>query len=194
MIKLSYVIAFIAGSAIGSLVTYELTYRKFEKKATDEINHAYAEIEKRYGNYDSDKDNTEDNPEKESESVKQVIDNESVLKEYSDKVKNLNYAACFVSDEEAEDDTDMPDGEFPYIISADQFGDVDYTLVYLTYHADGALTDDMDDIIDNVDSVVGMKNLLTFEKEGTDEIFIRNDVRKCDYDITFSENNYYMDN
>lgn len=74
--------------------------------------------------------------------------------------------------------------ENPYVISPDQFGELDdYETCSLTYYADGVLTDDTNTVIDNVDEVVGTDSLTHFGEYEDDSVFVRNDRHECDYEI-----------
>ena len=74
----------------------------------------------------------------------------------------------------------------PYVISPDEFGaNEKYECLTLTYYADGVLTDDADDIIYNVEAVIGTEALNSFGvyENDDDSVYVRNEARKCDYEI-----------
>ena len=56
--------------------------------------------------------------------------------------------------------------------------------------ADGVLADDMDEIIEDVDEVVGEDSLNHFGEFEEDSVYVRNDERKCDYEILRDNRNY----
>lgn len=74
--------------------------------------------------------------------------------------------------------------ERPYVISPDEFGEKDgYENVTLTYYADGVLTDYFDNVISNVDEVVGFDSLDHFGEYEDDVVFVRNEKMETDYEI-----------
>ena len=79
----------------------------------------------------------------------------------------------------------------PYIITPDEFGEFDdYETISLTYYADGVLTDDMDEPIEDVDGLVGVDSLSHFGEYEDDSVFVRNDRMKADYEILSDLRNY----
>ena len=71
----------------------------------------------------------------------------------------------------------------PVVISPEDLYDVDYPVVTLIYYADGVLTDDNDNIIEDIDDIVGEESLNTFGKYEDDTVYVRNDRTKCNYEI-----------
>lgn len=79
----------------------------------------------------------------------------------------------------------------PYVIRPDEFDELDdYDVESLTYWSDGILTDDNDDVIENVDEVVGLESLTHFGEFEDDSVFVRNDRLKCDYEILIDYRSY----
>ena len=79
----------------------------------------------------------------------------------------------------------------PYVISPDEFGELDdYDLISLTYYADEVLADDIDEIVEDVDDVVGLDSLTHFGEYEPDSVFVRNDRLKADYEILLDERTY----
>ena len=74
----------------------------------------------------------------------------------------------------------------PYVISPDEFGELDdYETISLTYYSDKVLADDMDQVIDDYMVCVGNDFMNHFGEYEDDSVFIRNDARKCDYEILY---------
>ena len=72
----------------------------------------------------------------------------------------------------------------PYVISPDDFGEEDdYEIESLNYYADGVLTDDWDNIIGNVDDIVGEESLEHFGEYETDTVFVRNDRLRTYFEV-----------
>ena len=81
----------------------------------------------------------------------------------------------------------------PYVISPDEFGemeDEDYDKVSFTYYADGVLADEYDEIVENIDEIIGEESLTHFGEYEDDSVFVRNDKLKCDYEILLDQRNY----
>ena len=82
--------------------------------------------------------------------------------------------------------------ERPYIITPEDFGEYGYSTVSLTYYADDVLTyEDDDELIDNRDEIVGDDAVNHFGEYEDDSVFVRNDAKKCDYEILYDQRNYH---
>ena len=166
---LNKVLIFSVGAAIGSAITWKLVKTKYERIAQEEI-----------------------------DSVKEVyskkIQKEVEMETYKTMSSKYDTASneCVESDnkdEEEEKDDMITDG--PYVISPDEFGnEFDYEEVSLTYYADGVLTDDQDNIIEDVDGLVGLDSLNHFGEYEDDSVFVRNDALQTDYEILADLRNY----
>ena len=72
----------------------------------------------------------------------------------------------------------------PYVISPDEFKDGSMlTAVTWSYFEDGVITDEYDNIVDDVEEALGsLEDLI--DAFGEDDVaYIRNEDRKCDYEI-----------
>lgn len=162
--------AFIFGAAIGSVVTWQLTKRKYEHILQEEIDSVKAVFSKRVSNDISNEDELYD---------RRTPEHEETFENY----KNLVGA---YSEEKEEAAVDRP-----YVISPDEFSNqYDYNTISLTYYADGVLADEDDEVVDDVDDVIGLKSLTHFGEYEDDSVFVRNDARKCDYEILLDQRNY----
>ena len=115
---------------------------------------------------------------------------------YSDIIKKGGYrnysnrtpAKQVVPEEEKEEIEDMGG---PYVISPDEFDDNDdYEVVSLVYYSDGVLADEYDNVIEDVEGMVGEDSLNHFGEYGDDSVFVRNDERKTDYEILLDSRNF----
>lgn len=67
------------------------------------------------------------------------------------------------------------------VISEDEFGDNGFETITLIYYADDVLTDDNDDIIEDIEETLGdAGSLLNGLK---DALYVRNEKRGCDYEV-----------
>lgn len=183
--KLFSTLSFVAGAAIGSLVTWKFVKTKYERIAQEEID-SVKEVysKKKASENEQNKPVTVTTP-----SVKPDII------EYAATIKGLGYATD--SDEEEanyegeEEDDAMADTEI-YVISSDEFDELeDYDVETLTYYADGVLTDWYNEPIRHPDEYVGAGMLEKFDELADgDTVFVRNEIRQCDYEIQRDLNNY----
>ena len=124
-----------------------------------------------------------------AEGIKNVDKNKPELKEYAEKLKRTGYVRY--SDRTGEEDAEPEELDKPYVIPPEQFGDNDeYEQISLTYYADAVLTDENDEIIEDVEETVGFESLNHFGEYEDDSVFVRNDARKCDYEILLDQRTY----
>ena len=75
----------------------------------------------------------------------------------------------------------------PYSIDPEEFGDKEeegWDTMTLTYFADGVLTDDTDEIVEQPDVVVGLDNLKIFEEfPDATCVYVRNETWRTDFEI-----------
>lgn len=91
----------------------------------------------------------------------------------------------------SKDEYQTPMYDDPFVIDPSEFGEnPEYDTETLTYFADGVLVDDVDDVIEEPDIVVGLENLKVFEEFGATSVYVRNDIYKTDYEIIRDDWNY----
>ena len=163
------IFAFVFGASIGSVITWKIVKTKYEQLAQEEIDSVKAVFSKR----------------RECEEEKTEIVNDKNISDYENLVTTEGYN----SENEEEGVDEMSDK--PYIITPDEFGDtVGYDAETLTYYADGVLTDDFDNPIENVDELVGIDSLNHFGEYEEDSVFVRNDRYATDYEILRDVRNF----
>lgn len=155
---LNNVILFTAGAAVGSVVTWAILKARHEEEI-DSIIESFSNRKESSSEAEKDEDTSEE--------------------EYRDIIENEEYAN-YSDIQEKEDDADM---EKPYVISPEEFGDTDYDIVSLTYYADGVLTYESDEIVEDVDYLVGVESLDHFGEYEDDSVFVRNDALETDFEI-----------
>lgn len=160
------IFAFSLGAAVGSVVTWRVLKEKYEKLTREEIA-SYKAIHgmKKVLNYDA--------PEELAETPEQIID-------------KCGY------DTQSEEKEVVEDLNTIHVIAPEEYGEADdYDLVSLTYYADGVLTDDWKEPIEDVAKIVGEDFHTHFGEYGEpDSVFIRNDRLKTDYEILLSQRNF----
>lgn len=169
-------LTFTAGAAVGSVVTWKLIKTKYEQIAQEEID----SVKESFSN----KPNYE-GPEDSDEAERANEPNPTDIREYASKLQSEGYTDYSnVNNSKPEKKTVADNVEKPYVISPEEYGDIEeYDCIELTYYEDGVLTDDGDEIIDDVDAIVGEGSLETFGDYEDDSVHVRNDRLKCDYEI-----------
>ena len=161
-------LGFAAGLMVGAVAGI---YLAKDKIMTD----AKAEIEEVREYYKNKKDKHEGNETVENASDEEVNEKyESMVNEY-----------------ESHEEIEQPhvskslDYQAPYIIDPEEFGaNEEYDTMTLTYFADKVLTDDVDEVIEEPDPVVGLDNLQIFEEHpDATSIYVRNEVWCTDFEI-----------
>lgn len=174
---------FASGAAIGSIVTWKLLDAKYEQLIQDEIE-SVKEAFGRRSSVQLDAESTDEDARTKAEEAKEkpgIIEYASLLQ----KEGYVDYSEISKKEEPTEE------VDKPYVIPPENFGELDeYTCIGLTYYADGVLTDDGDEIIDDVDDIVGSDSLKHFGEFEDDSVHVRNDRLKCDYEIIRVSDNY----
>lgn len=172
---LNNIVIFSLGAAVGSVITWKLIKTKYEQIAQDEINEVREFYHKKMSEQDADKDYSDWAEEHPKECKEDKENYASILKE-NDYIKKKGGAK------------EMFDK--PYVISPDEFGENDYETESLTYYEDGVLADDFDNVIENIDELVGIDSLNHFGEYEDDSVFVRNDMLKIDYEILMDTRKY----
>lgn len=170
--KLICVLAFTLGAAVGSVATWQVLEKKIEAKyealVQEEIE-SIKEVSARKNNTEPVEEDTDQNENKESEGYD--------VNEYSSLLKNEGYT---------EEYEEVKKVDEPYVIPPDEFGELDeYETISLTYYSDGYLVDDMGELVEDVEDVVGLDFKERFGEYEDDCVYVRNDSRKADYEILY---------
>ena len=174
--KLSNVLLFTAGAVVGSLVTWRIfksRYEIVEDVAEEKI------------------DEAEDESEEEDLEVfesKANYGKKPPLNEYVKMVEDRGYTPKTHIEEVEEE---IANGEYgdenvyePFVIRPEEYGELHaYETLSLNYYADGVLTDDLDNPIEDVESLVPADFADHFGEYDDNAVFVRNDNLECDYEI-----------
>lgn len=176
-------VAFAFGVAVGSVATWKLVEAKYRQIADEEIESVREVYAKVYG------DSTEETEDEDEEDQK-IFD---------DLVKDLGYS----SDEdekketkketkkESEGEEDEDDMVRPYVIEEEDFDDIGYETESLYYYDDGVLIYSItDEVIDNIDELVGEDSIKQLLESGEDYIYVRNDELGIDFEILRDRRNF----
>ena len=183
-ITLNKVLIFTAGAAIGSMVTYVL----FDKKLKADYEHKLAEDTASIKEAFADVRGCELTEEEKEEVISSIFPKET--DPYSSVLSRLNYVEDSRPEEvetEKKDDS-MEDVERPQVIHPCEYAEYhDYDTQTLYYYTDDVLADDMDNVVENVEDIVGSYALTTFGQYEDDAVHVRNDRKRCYYEILRSE-------
>ena len=174
---------FAAGLAVGAVAGAVIVKNKV-------LADAKAEIEEVRDYYRSQRGEVkQEEVEEVKEMVEETIDRvQDMIKEHDNKKEHINYNKLVQNYNPSKNVVEYDD---PFIIDPSEFGENDdYDTMTLTYFADGVLVDDVDDIVDEPDIVVGLENLKVFEEYGASSVYVRNDIYKTDYEIIRDDWNY----
>lgn len=174
------VLIFGAGAIIGSICSIQMVKERLKEDAEIEI----AEMRAYYR--DKMKENKEEETitkEEEFEPIEEVIEKEE--KQMEKIIQDKGY------DNQKEEEVSNT-YDIPYVINEEDYGsEDDYDTEVLTYFADKVLVDEVDEIIEDMDTVVGLGNLSIFEEfEGAKTIYVRNEIYKTDFMICKDDWNY----
>ena len=184
---LSKVLIFTVGAAVGSAVTWKLLREKYERIAQEEID-SVKEVFARELRYEHDEESVIGNIVEVTESedgysaTVEISSENPVTQEYYKQLKEANYTNYSNTKKE---EVSTVDEYKPYVISPDEFGELDgYETDSLIYYDDGVLADDYDNPVDDIDEIVGYESLKHFGEYEDDTVFVRNDATRTDYEIT----------
>ena len=181
---------FAAGLAVGAVAGAVLVKNKVLADAKAEV-----EEVREYYRSARGKVNREDNEEvEEVKEVEEVAKKEYELKDIQVKDEpktGLTNYSQITKMYMSKDEFQAPMYDDPFVIDPSEFGEnPEYDTETLTYFADGVLVDDVDDVIEEPDIVVGLENLKIFEEFGATTVYVRNDIYKTDYEIIRDDWNY----
>lgn len=169
MSKASVFIAFVTGAAAGVVCTHTYFKKKYADISQDEINSVKESLSNMYekrATIASEKPDIQ-----EIVAIHRRKEKEAAKKEMADILANSGYVS-----------TDEP--EKIYVISPQEFGEIpEYEKISLMYYADGVVTDDERDIIDDWADLIGPDFMAHFGEYEDDSVFVRNTVLKADYEI-----------
>ena len=178
--KVAFIIGSVVGVGIGVAGTYSYFKDKYEKLAEEDFNSRRV--------FDEDKKDEPVEPVVEKTADSRTVDKPSIAA-YSailQKEGYVNYSDMQDKKQKQEIAVDRP-----YVIQPSDFGEFDdYEKISLTYTADGVLLDDMNEIVDDIEETVGEDSLEHFGEYEDDSVYVRNDAKKCDYEILLDQRNY----
>ena len=176
---------FLLGAITGGGTVWYFTKEYYRRLADQEIDSVLGA-----DRYEKKKEEAPAEKKNDKKDVKTRHEYEELTRNYT-KPPVTAYAEKYAHEEELATEHPIDDEEEdPYVISPQEFGDLDdYDKISLTYYADGYLVDG-ETVIDNVDEVVGPDALDSFGEYEDDSVYVRNDRLKTDYEILLNETNF----
>lgn len=172
--KLIGIVTFTIGAAIGSLVTWKFVEEKYKRIADEEIE-SYKEHVRR-------KQEAKIEVKPVEPVNRKVEDLEPVRTEHVQIVRNLGYS---------EEKGEVAAENKPYVIMPEEFGERDYETISLTFYAgDEIVADDDGEIVEDVDTMIGIESLTHFGEYEDDSVFVRNEKTETDYEILLDARAY----
>lgn len=174
-------VGFALGAITGAVGAWYILKTKYEQIAQEEID-SVKETFKRMKSYN---EKTDGSPIEEAESTNVENNDQKVVKEMNTHL--IDYYG-YSGEDKPKKSVDEPR---PYLIPPEELGAYDdYHVEELIYFSDNVLCDEEYEPIENVEDVVGFESLNHFGDYDDDAVYVRNDKRKCDYEITLDERTY----
>lgn len=219
--QIKCIVSFVAGAAVGSLTLYKFIDKKCQTRANEQIDSVVQMYKLKEDILDKVDKSTSTEfaemgqnvvlgfakgigqkvPAEPQYSPEEKKDYEEVSSLYSKKDKNDSVLYSKITEKTKPIEKEEKGGEpvtnrKPYVISQDDYdeesyeGDVYYDKIEYIYYADKVLADECDELID-ASATVG-EDFDSFFPEDEDAMYIRDDVKKIDYEIT-RDNRTYAD-
>lgn len=179
------IITFMLGAAVGSLITWKLVEKKYKQIADEEIE----SVREYYRGKKEDFYAPENIETEEIEFPK--IPSEERKENLMERVQDLGYdfseddGVLITEDEDGSIWLEPEEKVEPYVISPDEYGEIPgYDAESWSYYADGVLTNDDDEIVDDIEKYIG-DALNHFGEFEDDCVHVRNQNVgiKCDIEI-----------
>ena len=192
MSKLKAALTFMAGAALGAVTSWYFVKEWYANLADEEI----ASVKKSFAQKEEAERQHREQTETKTPVVTTKVAEKGNITDYAKRVQNgapMEYSKTVVP-EKADPVPEISNIDnlrmVPYVIPPEEFDEVEgYTPVSLTYFADGVLADELGVIVEDVEEVVG-DGLEHFGEYEDDSVFVRNDVKHCDYEILRDDREY----
>lgn len=205
------VFIFLAGAALGSVVTYKVTERYFNKLIDQEIESVKETFKERLAK------ELETKPDEQPSKVvninnyigeKGTAGDDKGNPEYQKKMEDLGYAIGVdmaeegVESQQVEENIENDDSDYtvevpvgreivpPYVIPEEDYGEYGNEEETLMFYADGKLVDESESLIVDPESVVGDALNEFYKDPYTERVYVRDENKEKDYIILKSEKTY----
>ena len=189
------IFSFLGGAFLGSVIAWQVTKRYYAAIAQKEIDDQKRWFENKCaecGLVNKAKDLAAKNePVLEEEPFEDIRAQSRALNEAVGIIEREGYTQYSQRVHERLQNEEFSDK--PYVISPDEYGEMeDYTQVQLTYYMDGIVADENDRPVNCPEDILGDEFWMHFGEYRDDSLHIRNDAKRCDYELlkalfTYSE-------
>lgn len=197
--KITNVLVFVVGAAIGSAVTWKVLKTKYDRLIQDEINsvkEVFCSSFNAEQDFDEEDEQIEDEPDvyvsggrisaqqinwedledldEEDDDTEYYEDSDYLGEKYADVIKSYTNKEGGVSEL----------GTKPYVISPYDYGALDdYHMIELTYYADEIVEDSDGEIIKDPEEILGDYALRSWGDYEPDSVHVRNEMLRTDFEI-----------
>lgn len=182
MSKKLYFVCFLSGLALGAICTSGYFRDKYANKNSDEDEErsaAVAEAKILTEEGKTNKEAAEALGMKDEQNVRAKEDNKIEIDVEPDEIPERMPIQKLIKKTKT-----YSEQHKPYIIPPYEYGGVyEYDQVSLVYYADGVLVDENQDVVDDIEGCIGRESLEHFGEYEEDAVHVRNDDRKCDYEV-----------
>ena len=169
---------FVAGAVTGMFVSREIFRKHYAELANEEVQ----EVRDYYKNKHEEDEPTATREPDEAELKEEKIQYNHIIDENG--YMHYDYSHVLPKKEETKSKKPEVPQETGYIISVEEFGEIpEYDTMTLTYYADGIVTDDVDDIVEEHNILLGDDFEEVFRDFDASTVYVRNDWMKMDYEI-----------
>ena len=164
---LSKIFIFAAGVVIGSAVSWKIVKNKYEQISREEIDSVRSMYEEKHKKHEE-------------------LNVSEQITEGPNKEDKVDYAEIVQNYKKGGSES-MEIGTQPYVISYDEFGDIDeYDAISLTFYSDGVVADDWGEVIEDITNTIGDEFSRHYDEDENDPdiVYVRNDRLKSDYEIS----------
>lgn len=187
--RVTTLFAFALGAAAGVAASWHYFKKQYETILEQEI-----EEMKEYYSHKEPKNDICEESDEEAEFNKMMEEpaKPKTVRDYAAELQKQGYTDYSKGFEEKVKEIKNPDEGLrpPYVISPSEFGENDYTEVCLTFYADNFLADENDELVEDVEALIGWESLSHFGDYEDDAIHVRNDRLKTDFEVIRVEQRY----
>lgn len=164
---------FCLGASIGAVGAYFVVKKKYDEMLRNEVESVKEVYRAKAEAAESDSNDISENE------IRPSMAEKPEMMDYYNTIRNEKY----IEPEEEKDNSDQNIPEAMYVIAPDSYGELDYDTISFNYWADGVLTDEDDNVVDDYEDIIGGKALNSFGEYEEDSVYVRNDVLRVDYEI-----------
>ncbi len=167
--------AFIIGAGVGAAVAYKVMDVRCSQRIQDEVNSVKEVYSLKYSSGD-DKVIKNQNGNEKTTSTDDILEAKKII-------DDSEYAT--ESDSKENNGKDKENMNELHVISPEEVGDCDYTVITLWHYSDGTVTNDEGKVISNVEELIGKDYADHFGEyeEDPDAVYVRNDNQEVDYEV-----------